>query len=76
MLTRHVVAARRMSAVRRGDAVPTAPVVAWDELAHGMSVAPSQRVAVVTASARNLPGRVCTIDSRYGAEGDLYLPAE
>jgi hypothetical protein len=41
-----------------------------------MPGSPSQRVEVVTASARNLPARGVLNRLGYEAEVDLYLPAE
>ena len=41
-----------------------------------MSGSASERVAVVTASARSLPALMCSIDARHGVEHDLHLPAE
>ena len=41
-----------------------------------MSGSASERVAVVTASARSLPALMCSIDAGMAAEHDLHLSAE
>ena len=41
-----------------------------------MSGSASERVAVVTASARSLPALMYSIDDGSGGEHDLHLPAE
>ena len=41
-----------------------------------MSGSASERVAVVTASARSLPALMYSIDDGIGVEHDLHLPAE
>ena len=41
-----------------------------------MSGSTSERVAVVTASARSLPALMYSIDARHGGEKDLHLSAE
>ena len=41
-----------------------------------MSGSASERVAVVTASARSLPALTCSIGRRHGVEHHLHLPGE
>ena len=62
----------------RANAVPGARLVARHEIRPrvGMSGSTSERVAVVTASARRLPALMYSIDESSGPKHDLHLSAE
>ena len=58
------------------DAIRCADLVAWHELAHGLSFGrASERTEVVTANARSLPAFMFSIDDAIGLKKTCTCPA-